>query len=151
MVEGLEEFIRRHNINTRDGKLVLYKAVSKEWGSLWVRMEAQKHEDGPNNGHGAVGAYQPGAKVRAKVWNDNRYADCGAGLHVGTLPCAVDFLDRSTFFSYGDGRRRLIEVLVDPEDVVAVPFWSRKIRCKRLVVVGEVTPKGNPRKTRREG
>ena len=141
MVGGLQDFIDSHNIGTSDGKLVLYKAVSREWGSLYVRMVGYER--------GAAGAYLPGTVVRVRKWGTSREVECDYGLHVCTLSCAIGFLDCDLFFSRSDNRRRLVEVLVDPKDVVAVPFRDNgKIRCKRLVVVGEVTRKGNPRRER---
>jgi len=140
MVEGLEEFIQNRNIKTRDGKLVLYKAVSKEWRSLYIRMIT----GGDSRAHGAVGAYRPGTVVKASVWSTNSNNDCGEGLHVCTLRRALKYRDL-TYFDNNDWKRRLVEVLVNPKDVVYVPRYnSSKIRCKRLFVVAEVNSYGRP-------
>lgn len=153
MVKGLEAFIKDNNIRTHNGKLVLYKAVSKEWGSLWVRMKRLSEVAAPSSSFtfpelhspGLSDVYLPGTTVRIRKYDSDPYERCGRGLHVATLAYAIDFLDRD-FFSTADAQRRLIQVLVDPEDVVAVPPWSKKIRCRRLIVVGEVTKKGNPKR-----
>ena len=140
MVDGLAEYIGTHRIKRRGGKLVLYKAVSKEWGSLYVRMKL-----GGNSGsRGISGVYRPGTVVKARSWDNNPNSDCGEGLHVCTLRCALDYRDLS-YFASDDTHRRLVEVLVDPEDVVCVPRWGSKIRCKKLVVVAEVDGRGRRR------
>jgi hypothetical protein len=139
-VAGLAEFVAFHGIRRRDGKLVLYKAVSREYGSLFVRYcDCQQH--------GRINAYVPGMTVRCRTCDTNRAIMCGLGLHVGTRRCAQSFLDHRSVFSYGDHHRRIIKVLVDPHDVVCVPYGSyssksawnpenQKIRCRKLVVVG---------------
>jgi hypothetical protein len=136
MVEGLKEFINFFNIKWRDGKLVLYKAVSKEWGSLWVRMMMRNQGFCSYTTRGGSNVYLIGMEVRVREWDPDRYIKCGLGLHVGTKMCAEHFLSNS--LGYYDTGRRLIEVLVDPKDVVCVPLSGNKIRCKRLVVVREI-------------
>jgi len=145
MIKRLKKFIKDNNIETCNGKLVLYKAVSREWGSLWVRNNA--YLEYSNAERGTYDAYLPSTEVRTDHWDPNPDWICTSGLHVCALAEAIKFLDPLTYFAVGDTRRRLIMVLVDPDDVVAVPFYSAKIRCKRLVVVGEVT-KGGKLRTR---
>jgi hypothetical protein len=139
MVKGLQEFIALHDIEQRDGgKLVFYKAVSREWGSLWVRMMAQTRGFDTSTTHGAANVYRIGMEVRVREWNTDRSTECGLGLHVGTKDCAKDYQEDGCFLGSGDTKRRLVEVLVDPKDVVCVPFHGSKIRCKRLVVAREI-------------
>lgn len=141
MVDGLRDFIRMYGIRRRGGKLVLYKAVSEEWGSLWQRS---KHP----RGRGRKDAYCPGTEVSVRRWNEDRHRVCGTGLHVGTLECARRFLREDLLFDAGPNRR-LVRVLVDPEDVVCVPMRAlelysgdQKIRCKRLLVETETNREG---------
>jgi len=146
MVDGLEEFIDRHDIKTQDGKLVLYKAVSKEYGSLWIRYYH-------NGTHGHCGAYKPGTLVTesARDLNTNRNESCGTGLHVGTFACAESFAAHPEILCDHYALRRIVQVLVDPDDVVCVPFEAlldldlpsahHKIRCRRLLVVAEIERK----------
>jgi len=145
MVEGLKEFIKEYKIKTEYGKLVFYKAVSKEWGSLWVRRSmSYRHK-------GAANAYRIGTEVIFSGETDTiRKTICGKGLHIGTLNCARLFTDCTRAFITLEGRqRKIIKVLVDPEDVICVPlkhsriYFSQKIRCKRLHVVAEVDQNGN--------
>jgi hypothetical protein len=146
MVEGLQEFISQHNIQMRKGKLVLYKAVSKEWGSLWVRSSARTHQEKLSETPGSSKVYRLGMEVNTRRVNSYRSEECGEGLHVGTLACAKEFLDCGALLDFTDKNRRLIEVLVDPEDVACVPHRAltspmcefHKIRCRRLVVVKTV-------------
>jgi len=132
MVEGLEEFIKENKIRRRGGKLVLYKAVSKEWGSLYVRMN--KIRNGRSN------SYCVGTCVKTRRYSNSRSKGCGRGLHVATYSMALDYIEAMVFFDPKDCGRRLIEVLVEPDDVVCVPYVGNKIRCRRLVVSAEIDP-----------
>jgi len=144
-VPGLADFVCANGIGIRSGKLVLYKAVSKEWGSLWVRNIT-------DNGVGRSNVYCLGTLVSCRRWNSDRDKGCGQGLHVGTWDCAVYFA-RNGFL--GDFDRRVVEVLVDPEDVVCVPYQSKfrsrhnkKIRCRRLLVAAEMDIKTKKEKSK---
>ena len=124
MVEGLRDFITTYKIKTRvvDKKsyLVLYKCVRKNFGSLWHIGDKNVHD---------VDAYRPGTIVKCTSWNVNRDEDCGSGLHVATLGFALLY---NQFVP-------MIEVLVKPKDVVCVPKYCAKIRCKQLRVARVVS------------
>jgi hypothetical protein len=119
MIDGLQHFITTYKIKTRiiNGKnyLVLYKRVRKNFGSLWHARSIGIHD---------VGAYRPGTIVKCTSWNVNRSEDCGKGLHVASFGFALLY---NQFVP-------MIEVLVKPEDVVCVPHYCGKIRCKQLRV-----------------
>lgn len=120
MARGLEGFIKAYDIQKvyRDNKeyLVFYKSVRKDFGSSWAAC----------NGIFSQGAYKPGNIVECKHWDTNRHRSCSSGLHVGTFSCAISFS--------GDDTPLVVEVYVEPKDVVCVPYGYDKIRCKKLFV-----------------
>ncbi len=151
MRRELKEFVNMYHIRMRKGKLVLYKAVTKEYGSLYL----VDINDG-NLVHGCANVYLPGTEVKVEPndVNTNPVVLCGKGLHVGTWRCAKLFASQTSFSSLSKGPR-IMEVLVDPKDVICVPNQSiekdtiggitifpkesaQKIRCKRLIVVKEI-------------
>jgi len=152
MVEGLKNFIAKYGIRKKGGKLILYKAVSEEWGSIWVRAQFKY----PDLAKGGKDVYCPGKEVITRKCNVDRSLECGCGLHVGTIACALKFTHDYFLTHDNHNRRRIVRVLVDPEDVVCVPHGglcfspcpeSQKIRCSRLVVECETNMDG--RKKRR--
>lgn len=124
----LYEWLVEQNISiTEDGMLVGYKGVTKdEDGNLVSVTSGTAIADGqvvtgqiPN----AVGTYVE--MPRTEVMH-NPYHDCDAGLHVGSYAYAS---------GYGSV---LIEVHVNPRDVVSVPNSSCKMRCCRYKVIGVI-------------
>lgn len=124
--EQLYDWITEQNLSlTEDGLLIGYKGVTKDdEGNLVSCTSGTAIADGevvtgqiPN----AVGTYveMPRTEVMHNPWND-----CDAGLHVGSYSYASD---------YGTV---VIEVHVNPRDVVSVPNSSWKMRCCRYKVIG---------------
>lgn len=152
MVEGLQDFVQQYGIKTRGGKLILYKTVSDEWGSLWVKSH------GHPGSRGYKDAYRPGTSVSSRRSDKERAHNCGRGLHVGTLACAGEFRNSRYLLSSAGFNRRIIRVLVDPEDVVCVPYEAldrsegeyQKIRCRKLIVECEVGGYGRMKRQRAE-
>ena len=120
----LAKFIKRFRIKTKNGMLVLYKAVRKDLGSWWTTENS-----GPK---AAGGIYTPGTEVKCRRCDRNPRETCGRGLHVSTESFARQFQKTAA--------PTIIQVLVDPKDVVCVPipYWAkksvRKIRVRRLYV-----------------
>lgn len=110
---------------TEDGLLIGYKGVTKDAeGNLVSRTHGTAIADGvvvtgaiPNK----VGTYVE--MPRTEVMH-NPAADCDAGLHVGSYEYAANYSSV------------LIEVHVNPRDVVSVPDSSWKLRTCRYKVIG---------------
>lgn len=123
----LNRFIIRNKVKIKDGRLVLYKAVDNNYGSVWL------------GGAQCEGAYRPGTIVSAGKWNEHPDQHCAEGLHVAPLWWVKK--------EYWNNRYRFIRVYVDPLDVVCVPYvcddnkFIQKIRCKRLYVAKEIERK----------
>lgn len=115
---------------TTDGLIVGYKSVRSDGRSAHAGREPVTvvHQDGAVE---TVSGHVP-YPVGATVWmardlvDDDRDSPCSVGLHVGTFGYARGFSER------------MLVVLVDPADVVAVPRDSsgQKMRVCRLVVAG---------------
>ncbi|BCI84415.1 hypothetical protein MTY66_60400 (plasmid) [Mycolicibacterium sp. TY66] len=115
---------------TTDGLIVGYKSVRSDGRSAHAGREPVTvvHQDGAVE---TVTGHVP-YPVGATVWmardlvDDDRDSPCSVGLHVGTFGYARGFSER------------MLVVLVDPADVVAVPRDSsgQKMRVCRLVVAG---------------
>jgi len=135
--EQLYGFVERNEISiTPDGDVVFYKGVNKgtdEGGNdVYTAL---------NSGHGIVDgeelfdSYLPqyiGSTVeipRKEVKHDP-HAACHVGLHAATFDFARSFVN------YSDNSA-VLEVHVNPRDVVSVPHHADKIRCCRYVVIGE--------------
>lgn len=128
----LYEFLNRHNFAiTDDGHFLAYKGVNTEFGSITA---------GPGvvNGVPQSGSLDntPGntlEMLRSDVMDDPSVA-CSYGLHVGTWGYARSF------------GRRVVEVKVDPSDVVSVPNDCdfQKVRACRYRVTREVTAEVDP-------
>lgn len=125
--EQLFTWLQSHAFTiTEDGDILGYKGVDESANGYVSRNSGRAYVDGvefngkiPNN---------PGSVVtmpRAEVKNDPDVA-CHQGLHVG---------DWSYANSFGGGR--VLEVHVNPRDVVSIPRDSgaRKMRCCRYKVV----------------
>lgn len=119
-------FVEKHGISiTPEGDMVLYKGVradglSSHAGPGVVDGVEYEHANLPNH----VGAVVEMGRSRV---DDNRRKECSNGLHVG------DYSYASTFAP------KLLSVLVNPRDVVSVPYDEndRKIRVCRYVVLEE--------------
>lgn len=136
---GLPQFIERLNRNpsnrvhtelftflrkagfpiTPDGRFYAYKKVSANYLDL--------HSGTMSNAPGTV-ASMPRNRV-----NEDPNQTCAPGLHV----CAYSYLP---YFGRADGDR-ILKVLVDPEDVVSIPYDYNhaKMRTCKYVVVEDIT------------
>lgn len=115
--EDLYAFIEANDIAlTSDGCFVAYKKVLDSWYDSWT---------------GKTYLNKPGSVVtmpRQKVDHDRRNT-CSAGLHVAAFEYAGNF-----------SGQRLLEVKVNPRDVVAVPpdYSQQKMRVCQYQVIREV-------------
>lgn len=128
--EQLFTWLQTHDFTiTEDGDIVGYKSVADTPTGLLSHNSGTAWVDGkeitgkiPND---------PGAIVtmpRSEVKNDP-YTACHVGLHVGDWSYASTFGNREN--------RVILEVHVNPRDVVSIPVDSRarKMRCCRYKVV----------------
>lgn len=126
-VKDLYAFLDANDIPlTPDGRFIGYKKVTRSGGVLL-------------DSHSRTIANQVGTTVsmpRAEV-DPDRNNTCSSGLHVG----AWEFVKSFT----GDV---IVEVLVDPADVVAVPpdYKQQKMRVCRYAVVREMAKDAEPHK-----
>lgn len=131
-VEQLYRWLEAHDFTiTSDGKFIGYKGVMREAdGNLVSRNTGRAIVNGevkegriPNNIGDVV--EMPRSEVTFDPSNG-----CSTGLHVGTWDYAS---------TWGDGT--VLEVLVDPRDVVSVPTdcGSAKLRTCRYTVINVLT------------
>ena len=116
-VSNLYEFLERHHVPiTPDGSFVCYKAVRKDF--------TDKRTGTFDNTPGNIVKM----KSRAEV-DPDRKRDCSYGLHVAAYNYAKN--------SYGGSADIVIEVLVNPKDVVAVPedYDCQKMRVVKYTVI----------------
>jgi hypothetical protein len=115
-----------------DGNLIAYKGVNRHWDHGFVSVHT-----GPAIAAGIKVTGHVPNKVGTVVRMDRKKVTfdpqqgCGSGLHVGTVSFAR---------SYGNA---MIEVKIDPRDVVSVPTehdWQ-KLRVCKYKVLREVTGK----------
>ena len=124
--EQLYEFLERNNFQiTEDGDFIAYKGLSQDMRSI-------------NSGPGVVNGVEEEGHLDNSVGNvvelerrqviDDPNMACSFGLHVGDYSYAVSF------------GSRLVEVLVNPADVVSVPndSYFRKVRTCRYQVLREI-------------
>ena len=119
-------FVEKHGLSiTPEGDAVLYKGVRDDFTSSHagpgvVNGEEFEYANLPNHVGNVV------EMGRSRV-DDNRRVECSNGLHVGDHSYANNFADK------------LLTVLVNPRDVVSVPYDEndRKIRVCRYVVLEE--------------
>jgi hypothetical protein len=116
---------------TDDGMIVGYKGVSSDGNGSWLSVHSGKamvdgvvHTGRIPNPIGAV-IEMP----RSEVHHDPS-TGCSTGLHVARYEYAMGY----------SGGGTLLEVHVNPRDVVSVPTDSdyQKVRCCRYEVIGEV-------------
>ena len=102
---------------TEDGHFIAYRSIREDWKDF--------HTGTMDNSIGQV-VQMPRNKV-----NDKSAETCSAGLHVASWEYAVGF---------GSGGRRLVEVKVNPKDVVCVPddYNNTKMRVCEFTVLAEV-------------
>lgn len=116
--QALYSFIE-HNGHpvTEDGKFIAYRSVTPDFKDFHTRKF--------NNAPGMV------CEIPRNLVDDNPAHTCSNGLHVACFSYAVEF---------GGRDRRLVEVEVDPEDVVCVPedYNGTKMRVCKFKVLGEV-------------
>jgi hypothetical protein len=118
---------------TNDGMIVGYKGVAKQSDGSLVSVNSGKAIVDGAEVTGQIPNYL-GAVVempRSEVeFNPSR--GCSTGLHVGTY-------DYATGWAQG----ALLEVIVNPRDVVSVPSdcSAQKMRCSRYEVVGTIDHK----------
>ena len=126
----LDSFIKRWQVKTENGKLVLYKAVRGDLGS-WYMRDSRRNK---RNKKAAGGVYVPGTEVICRRFSRDPSQCCASGLHVSTRGFAMVFMPSAPV---------ILRVLVDPEDVVCVPdgWLTRKIRVRRLYVDAVVAGK----------
>ena len=100
---------------TADGCFIAYKRVTEDFKDCHTRTF--------DNSIGVV------VEMRRKDVDDDPSVTCSRGLHVAAFPYAKDF--------YANGR--LVEVKVNPMDVVAVPddYNGQKMRVCKYVVMRE--------------
>lgn len=111
-----------------DGHVICFKGVSSNYTPS---RRGPGIVDGVDLGDNALIEYKPGSIVSIERSKCNEgAAHCGVGLHVANEKFARNF-----------NGQRVIEVRVNPRDVVSVRLDGRdKIRCCRLRVVGDVPP-----------
>ncbi len=129
--EMLYTWLATHKFTiTPDGNLVGYKGVKKI---------AEGQYESINHGHAIVNGQEYNGAIpnnigdivtmpRGEVEHDPS-SGCSRGLHVGTWDYAKDF-----------SRGEVLEVIVNPRDVVSVPYdcAAKKLRTCRYVVAGVV-------------
>ncbi|UDL15979.1 hypothetical protein QEH42_gp239 [Microbacterium phage Pumpernickel] len=124
----LGAFVLTHGLSiTSDGMLVAYKGVSSDGRSVHsgfgiVNGRTYANDRLPNE----VGSV---IEIPRHMVDDDRSVACSTGLHVGTYDYASAFASR------------LLTALVDPADVVSVPFdhSDAKVRVAKYTVK-EVAP-----------
>lgn len=101
---------------TTEGNFIAYRAVRNDF--------TDKHTGKMNNSIGSV------VSVDRSQVDDNPNNTCSHGLHVATLCYAKGF---------ASGNDKLLDVEVDPSDVVAVPtdYNGTKMRVSKFKVVAE--------------
>lgn len=102
---------------TEDGYFIAYRSIRQDWKDF--------HTGTMDNSIGQV-VSMPRNKV-----NDKPEQTCSDGLHVASWSYAS---------SFGDSTRRMIEVKVNPKDVVCVPndYQNTKMRVCEFEVLAEV-------------
>lgn len=100
-----------------NGCFIGYKAVESNY--------KDKHSGKFDNTPGNI------VSMNRNLCTVDRNTACASGLHVGTLKYVTE--------NYHDGK--IVEVMVDPKDVVSVPFdyKNQKMRCCRYKVIRDVT------------
>lgn len=118
----LFRFVENNGVTIlEDGRFLLYKGLRDDLKSI---------HDGKTQ-H-AVGEY---TSIPRSQCDDNPNAACSSGLHVAPYKHALSI--------YGGSGRKMVEMIVDPEDVVSVPSHDReKMRVCRYFTNAVVNKDG---------
>lgn len=117
VVQDLYDFMEAGEIPvTADGYLVCYRAVTKDWKDIYTKTM--------DNSINAVVSMPRWMVVK------DRNVTCAPGLHA----CSFSYLPH---FAHADGR--VVEVLIDPADVVSIPtdYNLAKMRVCKFKVLRE--------------
>ena len=111
---------QNHHPITSDGNFIAYKKVDSNGKNKYVDNYTKKIDNSP----GKI------VSMPRKEVVENRNETCSRGLHVAAWQYAQSYSGNV-----------LIEVLVDPTDVVSVPsdYNGQKMRVCRYKVIGEIT------------
>lgn len=118
-VNELYGFLEHNDIKiTPEGNFIAWKVVSSNY--------KDKHTGTFDNSVGTT------VRVNRNQVDENSEQTCSYGLHV----CAQSYIKH-----FGGSSDRVVSVVVDPADVVAIPadYDNAKMRCCGYVVLGDVT------------
>lgn len=127
--EQLYAWLRTRNFTvTEDGDFIAYKAIgadnlSLHGGNEDVLVDGEVHRGRIPNPYGSV------IEMARSLVHHSPLAGCSRGLHVGTWDFASAF---------GGPTSKVVEVYVNPRDVVSVPHADEKVRTCRYEVGREV-------------
>ncbi len=116
-VHELFEFLERHHcpfFNDDSGRFVAYKAVTNEYKDKQTQTIDNKPGQAP--------------EMKRRDVNDNYNEACSTGFHAGSFKYAQEYVSNND---------RLVEVLIDPVDVVCIPKdsnWAKMRVCKYKVL-----------------
>lgn len=129
------DWLRKKNLQVKDGKVVLFKAVRK---NLHSKRSAPSYYSSRVYGSAKKmqSPYVPGSTLTAPDWQPNSY--CGNGLHLCATPLAAGAY-------LHDRGRRYVAVEVDIHDirVIDAHSGSDKVKVRTLKVLYEVDFNGN--------
>lgn len=136
-VAPLVAFIERVDMNPNKGIAEdLYAFLTK--GNLPITPEGYFHawknvRDDFMDHHSGTVSYKPGEtpSMPREQCDENRYQTCSRGLHA----CSYSYLP-----TFHGGRGKTVLVLIDPQDVTAIPtdYNQAKLRCCKMVVIDQV-------------
>lgn len=120
-VRELYGFLEASDIQiTQDGHFIAWKLVRDDYKDIYTGTMDNS----------------PGTEVRVprNTVDEDSSRTCSTGLHC----CSAGYLSQ-----YGPNDSRIVSVLVDPKDVVAIPqdYSSQKMRCAGYIVLEDVTDK----------
>lgn len=118
-VKELYGFLEANDIQiTQDGHFIAWKLVRNDYKDIYTGTMDNS----------------PGVEVRVprNTVDEDSSRTCSTGLHC----CSAGYLSQ-----YGPNDSRIVSVLVDPKDVVAIPqdYSSQKMRCAGYIVLEDVT------------
>jgi hypothetical protein len=118
----LFKFMNKNELGINDeGNIIAYKKIRNNWFDIHSNTVRYKIGDTPE---------MPKRKV-----DSDRNNVCSTGLHF----CSLDYLSQ---FGSNDGKDRVVEVEIDPRDVVSIPtdYNNAKGRAAKMHVVREMKP-----------
>lgn len=132
--QDLFAFLEHNSISlTADGCFVGYKRVMDDYASYHQGVYVQDDQGNWSLDRDQRYDHTPGKEVTMprEMVDPNREHTCSTGLHVAAFNYAQGF--------YGSGKGRLVEIKVNPRDVVAVPpdYNQEKMRVCAYTVVRE--------------